>query len=446
MKRSVRQPDDSPAETAARGSRTPATVWKTALAGGAGSVIEYYDFSLYANLAIFVSAAFLSRADPAIAILDTLAVFGSGFLLRPVGAIFFGRLGDRRGRKTALLASVLLMGLASAAVGMLPSYSSVGVLAPVLLLLTRLLQGFCAGGEASGASTYIAETAPARLRGFFGAFTPAGIALGTAAAGGLAAALTAVLGEEAMHAWGWRIPFLLSLPLSFVVLYLRSRLPESAQFTENAARGELAGNPLRHLLAHEWRAVLKLILLAFSMTCTAYVGHIYLNTYLVKQLGYPAGEALGANAIITVVLAVLMPAAAWLSDRFGRRRIYAFSMAGYVVLTVPAFLWMARGDGLSLILAMTVSLLPWVFAQAVGYPLFTELFGSRARMSGVALGFSLGTILGGGFGPYLAQFLLTTTGYGLAPAWYMIAAAAIGLATLRFTGASRLDEPEGGLP
>lgn len=446
MKRSLRETDRSAADNPARGLRTPSAVWKTALAGGAGSIIEYYDFSLYANLAIFVSAAFLSRADPATALLDTLAVFGSGFLLRPVGAVFFGRLGDRRGRKAALLVSVVLMGFASSAVGLLPTYSSAGVLAPVLLLLTRLLQGFCAGGEASGASTYIAETAPARLRGFFGAFTPAGIALGTAAAGGLAAALTGLLGDQAMHAWGWRVPFLLSLPLSFVVLYLRSRLPESAQFTENAGRGRLPGSPLRHVLTHERRAVAKLVALAFSMTCTAYVGHIYLNTYLVKQLGYPAGEALGTNAIITVVLAALMPGAAWLSDRFGRRQIYAASMAAYVVLTVPSFLWMARGNGFSLILAITVSLLPWVFAQAVGYPLFTELFRSRARMSGVALGFSLGTILGGGLGPYVAQLLLTSTGKALAPAWYMIAAAAVGLVALLFTGPSRLDETPSGRP
>lgn len=428
--------------TAAR--KPKPTVWKTAVAGGAGSVIEYYDFSLYANLAIYISAAFLSRSDPGTALLETLAVFGSGFLMRPVGALFFGWLGDRHGRRTSLLASVLLMGLASSVVGLLPGYASIGIVAPALLLLMRLVQGFCAGGEASGASTYIAETAPARLRGFFGAFNPAGIAIGTAAAGGLAAAINALFGSAAMAEWGWRVPFLISLPLSLVVLYLRSRLPESAQFAENVRDGVAARSPFRAAFGEEWPAILKLVVLSFSMTCTAYVGHVYLNTYLTAQLHYPAGEALSTNSVITVIFGVLMPFAALSSDRFGRRQVYAAAMIGYIVLALPAFLWMAPGSGVPLWLAMAVSFIPWVFAQAVGYPLFTELFGSRARLTGVAFGFSFGTILGGGFGPYVAQLITTSTGWNLAPAAYMAGSAFIGLLGLLFVGRSRIDEPAAG--
>lgn len=431
-------PGEGPSSTP--GARKPA-IWRTAIAGGAGSVIEYYDFSLYANLAIYLAAVFLARTDPGTAILDTLAVFGSGFLMRPVGALFFGWLGDRHGRRTSLLTSVVLMGLASSAVGLLPSYASVGVVAPVLLLVMRLLQGFCAGGEASGASTYIAETAPARLRGFFGAFNPAGIAIGTAAAGGLAAAVNGIVGDTAMGQWGWRIPFLLSLPLSFAVLYLRTRLPESAQFTKNVRTGVAAASPFRAALKDEWPALLKLVVLSFSMTCTGYVGHVYLNTYLTKELHYPASQALSTNSAITLVFALLMPFAAWSSDRFGRRQVYGAAMVGYVILALPAFLWMAPGSGVPLGLAMAVSFVPWVFSQAVGYPLFAELFTSRARMTGVAFGFSIGTILGGGFGPYIAQLLTTTSGWNLAPAAYMAGSALIGLIALLFVGRSRIDEP-----
>ncbi|WP_433874499.1 MFS transporter [Sinomonas atrocyanea] len=444
MKRLTETPDLSTEgariSTTDRGPARKRAVWKTAIAGGAGSVIEYYDFSLYANLAIYLSAAFLSRSDPGTALLDTLAVFGSGFLMRPVGALFFGWLGDRHGRRTSLLTSVVLMGLASSAVGILPTYAALGVAAPLLLLVLRLLQGFCAGGEASGASTYIAESAPSRLRGFFGAFNPAGIAIGTATAGGLAAVVSAVVGSEAMSEWGWRVPFLLSLPLSFAVLFLRSRLPESAQFAKNVRTGVAAGSPIRAALVGEWRAVVKLVLLAFSMTCTAYVGHVYLNTYLTAQLYRPAEEALGTNSIITVVFALLMPCAAWVSDRFGRRRIYGAAMVGYIVLAIPAFQWMAPDSGVPLALAMAVSFIPWVFAQAVGYPLFTELFGAKARMTGVAFGFALGTILGGGFGPYVAQLLMTATHWNLAPAAYMAASALVGLIALRFVGPSKIDD------
>lgn len=445
MKRSATNPDattGAAVRTAQPGpaerTRRPA-VWKVAVAGGAGSVIEYYDFSLYANLAIYISAAFLSRSDPGTALLDTLAVFGSGFLMRPAGALFFGWLGDRHGRRTSLLVSVVLMGLASSAVGILPTYAALGVLAPLLLLILRLLQGFCAGGEASGASTYIAETAPPRLRGFFGAFNPAGIAIGTAAAGGLAAVVSTTFGTSAMAAWGWRVPFLLSLPLSFVVLYLRTRLPESAQFAKNVRTGAAAASPFRGLI-EEWPAVVKLVLLSFAMTCTGYVGHVYLNTYLTAQLHIPAAEALGTNSLITVVFALLMPFAAWSSDRFGRRRMFGAAMAGYIVLALPAFLWMAPGSGVPLGVAMAISFVPWVFSQAVGYPLFTELFGSKARMTGVAFGFALGTILGGGFGPYIAQLLTTASRWNLAPAAYMGASAIVGLVALLSVGHSKIDD------
>lgn len=448
MKKSAEKPSASPAAVVQEAVAAPPvrsrTVWKTAIAGGAGSVIEYYDFSLYANLAIYISAAFLSRSDPSTALLDTLAVFGSGFLMRPVGALFFGWLGDRHGRRASLLASVVLMGLASSAVGILPAYASLGIVAPLLLLTLRLLQGFCAGGEASGASTYIAETAPARLRGFFGAFNPAGIAIGTAAAGGLAAAVSAVVGNSAMAEWGWRVPFLLSLPLSFAVLFIRSRLPESARFVQNARTGVAAASPFRTAIVEEWPAVVKLVVLSFSMTCTAYVGHVYLNTYLTAQLHYPASEALATNSWITVVFALLMPFAAWCSDRLGRRRVYGAAMAAYVVLAVPSFLLMAPGSGIPLGLAMAVSFIPWVFSQAVGYPLFTELFGSRARMTGVAFGFSIGAILGGGFGPYIAQLLTTATHWNLAPGAYMAASALVGLVGLLFVGRSKIDDAPGG--
>lgn len=443
MKRLTETPDvamdGAPVSTVDRRPARKPAVWRTALAGGAGSVIEYYDFSLYANLAIYISAAFLSRSDPGTALLDTLAVFGSGFLMRPVGALFFGWLGDRHGRRTSLLVSVVLMGLASSAVGTLPTYAALGVAAPLLLLVLRLLQGFCAGGEASGASTYIAETAPARLRGFFGAFNPAGIAIGTAAAGGLAAVVSSAVGSTAMAEWGWRIPFLLSLPLSLAVLFLRTRLPESAQFAENVRTGAAAASPFRGLV-QEWPAVVKLVLLSFSMTCTAYVGHVYLNAYLTAQLHIPAAQALGTNSVITLVFALLMPFAAWSSDRLGRRRIYGAAMIGYIVLAIPAFLWMAPGSGVPLPLAMAVSFIPWVFAQAVGYPLFTELFGSKARMTGVAFGFALGAILGGGFGPYIAQLLTTASRWNLAPAAYMAASALVGLLALLFVGRSRIDD------
>ncbi|MCU4295861.1 MFS transporter [Brevibacterium permense] len=412
------------------------TVWKTALAGGAGSLLEYYDYSLYAALAVFISSELMPASDPQVALLATLAVFGTGFFMRPLGALYFGWLGDRHGRKTALLSSVIIMGLASALVGLLPSYESMGIIVPIALVALRLLQGLCAGGEASGASTYVAESSPPRLRGFFVAFTPAGIALGTAAATGMASLVSFTFGESAMTEWGWRVPFLLSLPLSLLILWVRRTLPESAKF---AAPKEKTPAPIVSVFKHERPAVVKLVLLSFSMTLTGYVGHVYLNTYLTEELGYSTSEAFGTNSIITIVFAVLMPFAALFSDRLGRRRTYALAMIAYVLLTIPSFALMDPAEGVPLALTMAISFIPWVFAQAIGYPLFTELFSSTARLTGVAFGFSIGTIAGGGFGPYVAQWLTNLTGWVLAPAAYMTIAAIIGLVTVLTVGRSKID-------
>lgn len=418
--------------------RTGKTVWKTALAGGAGSLLEYYDYSLYAALAVFVSASIMPAGDPQTALLATLAVFGTGFLMRPLGAVLFGWIGDRRGRKASLLASVITMGLTSTAVGILPSFDSTGLFAPIALVVLRLVQGLCAGGEASGASTYIAETAPKNRRGFFGAFTPAGIALGTASATGIASLISLLFGETAMFEWGWRIPFLLSLPFSLAILWVRSTLPESAKFKKKASDSSNAA-PIVAIFAGERRAVVQLILLAFSMTLTGYVGHVYLNTYLTNQLHYSASAAFGTNSLITIVFAALMPFAALVSDRIGRRKTYAYAMIGYIILTVPSFALMDPESGFPLALTMGISFIPWVFAQAIGYPLFTELFSSTARLTGVAFGFSIGTVLGGGFGPYAAQWLTDQTGWALAPAFYMTVAAVVGLCTVLTVGKSKID-------
>ncbi|MHB9755281.1 MFS transporter [Streptomyces sp. BYX5S] len=421
-------------------SRVPRRVWRVSLAGGAGSAIEYYDFSLYANMAIFLSPLFFAGLSDTAAMLNTLAIFGSGFLMRPIGAIFFGWLGDTHGRKVALLGSVLTMGVASAATGLLPTSSSAGIVAPALLTLTRLVQGFCAGGEASGASTYIAENSPATLRGFFGGFTPAGIAVGTALAGGLAALCSLVLSDDQMHAFGWRIPFLMSLPLAILCVVLRRSLPEAPHMARS--KGNRRVSPLRHVLSSERPALLKVTCIAFAITCTAYVGHVYLNVHLTTELAQPETLSLTLNSLLTVGFAFLMPLAAYASDRWGRRRVFGLAMIGYVVLTLPMFLLMAVHNAVVLGLAMAVSFVPWVFAQAIGYPLLTELFSGTARFTGVAFGFGIGAILGGGFGPYVANWLTDATGWSLAPALYMVAAALCGVVSLRSVGPSRIDDPE----
>ncbi|WAP60659.1 MFS transporter [Streptomyces sp. S465] len=202
-------------------------------------------------------------------------------------------------------------------------------------------------------------------------------------------------------------------------------------------------SPLRYVLSSERPALLKTTCITFAITCTAYVGHVYLNVHLTTELGQPETLSLTLNSVLTVGVALLMPLAAYASDQWGRRRVFGLAMVGYVVLTLPMFLLMAVQNAFVLGLAIAVSFVPWVFAQAIGYPLLTELFSGTARYTGVAFGFGIGAILGGGFGPYVANWLTDATGWSLAPALYMVAAAVSGVVALRSVGASRIDDPEG---
>lgn len=412
-------------------SLSPASApWRTIGAAGIGTAIELYDFQLYAVLAVTFSPLFFA-AGGAAALLQSLAIFAVGFLVRPIGGIVFGRLGDRRGRAATLVITVLGIGTASAAIGLLPTYATAGLAAPVLLLACRLAQGFFAGGELTGASTYISESSPASRRGFFGAFNPAfatlGLTLATAAAG-----LTQLMaGEEAMHRWGWRIPFLMSIPLTALCFWARSRLEETPAFEAALRQQKIARAPLRELFASHRAALLKVILLAFVQNAAGYVCIVYLNIHLTRTLGYDSNGVFWLLTMVTLVASLLMPLTGAISDRLGRKPMLAAGFIGYMILA-PTSLYVASLGSFALTCAaVSVGAVPFVIVQSVGYPLYTELFPTRVRYSGVAAGFNLATILGGGTAPYVAAVLTSATGSTLAPAGYVVLTAIIGLVTLR---------------
>ncbi|MEH6819853.1 MAG: MFS transporter [Dietzia psychralcaliphila] len=409
----------------------PRLTRRAALAGGVGTLIEYYDFAVYGFLAVFIAPLFFPSQDPAASILSTLAVFGVAYVARPVGGIFFGRLGDRIGRRTALIASVVAMGIASGILGMLPTHAAIGVAAPILLVLVRLAQGFSAGGEIGGAATYIAETVPASRRGFFGSFTPIGATLGFAVAAAVVGLVTLIVGEEAMASWGWRIPFLLALPLAFVCLRIRMKLEDTPEFEAMAEKKEVVKNPLLGVLRdHPW-SVAKVVGVAVAMNGSGYIALTYFSVYLTNDLGFSKSAVYWTSAIAIACACATFPISGALTDRFGRKPVLIAGYLSYIVIAVPVF--MILGATQSIVVVGLVYFVYMVLngvVQVPAFPLFTELFGRSVRYTGVALGFNIGTIIAGGTAPYFAAQLVAWTGSGMAPAYWVIGVCVIGLLTV----------------
>ncbi len=404
---------------------------KAALAAAAGTAIEYYEFGVYGYLAVVLGPHFFPGDDPTAALLATLAVFGSAFLMRPLGGVLLGRLGDRVGRKPVLILTVVGMGTATMAVGLLPTADTVGVAAPCALLVVRLAQGFFAGGEVTGSATYLAEAAPPGRRGFFGAFTPVGVALGGGAAALVAGVVSTVLSERQLEAYGWRIPFLLSFPLILVALAARRHLADSEAFLEKKRERATAKAPLREVLTRHRGPVLKVTLLATGSNCGYWVGLIFMNIYLTSNLGYPKSSTFWIMGGIGLFVACLMPLFGALSDRLGRKKVITLGFAGYGILVVPAMLVMGLGNFPLAILAMVVLAVPMPIVQSVTYPTYAELFPTEVRYTGLSFSFNIGTILGGGLSPYLATWLIDGTGNLLAPGFLLMVAVVIALLTLR---------------
>lgn len=427
-----------PTSTRVEGGHPPGTVppRRAAIAAAAGTAVEYYEFGVYGYLAVIIGPLFFPNDNPTASLLATLAVFGSAFVMRPLGGIVLGRLGDRIGRKPVLITTVVGMGTATAVVGLLPTAESIGLLAPLALLLVRLAQGFFAGGEVTGSATYLSEAAPQGRRGFFGAFTPVGVALGGGAAALVAGLTTTLLDDEQLRDFGWRIPFLLALPLIAITLAARSRLEDSHVFIEETAKDAPAKSPLREVLTEHTAAVFKVIVLSIGSNTGYWVGLIFMNIYLTTYLGYPKSNTFWIMGGISLFVATLMPIFGGLSDRFGRKRIITIGFLGYAILVLPTMILMDRGSFALAVGAMVVLALPMPIVQSVTYPTYAEQFPTRVRYTGLSFAFNIGTIIGGGLTPYLATWLISETDNLLAPGFLLMIAVVAALLTLRTVGES----------
>jgi MHS family shikimate/dehydroshikimate transporter-like MFS transporter len=375
-------------------------------AGSVGTIIEWYDFFIYGTAAALVfNTLFFPNIDPLTGTLASLATFSVGFIARPIGGAIFGHFGDRIGRKVMLMITMVIMALATFAVGCLPTYQEIGVWAPILLVMLRFIQGICVGGEWGGASLMVIEHAPAARRGLFGSLVQIGAPLGLVTSSGVFALVT-MMPEADFKSWGWRIPFLLSILLLGVGWFVRARVPETPIFEELKRRGAISRNPLIEVIFKNPRSFFVAVGLKISEVSWFYILTVFIVVYATNQLKLPRALLLNAIFIAALVAAIAIPLFGWLSDHIGRRIFYFLGTIFTACFAFPLFWLLSTKDPQIIILTVVVALsLGWgtMFAQESAY--FPELFGTRVRYSGASLGFQVSAALGGGFSPIIATAL-----------------------------------------
>ncbi|GAA0947475.1 glycine betaine/L-proline transporter ProP [Pseudonocardia zijingensis] len=426
----------APSVAAARGegASAPASLARrSVVAAGAGNALEFYDFAIFASLTPVISQLFFPSGDPLAAILSTLALFAVGFVMRPVGAIVFGRLADRHGRRIPLAVAVLIMGVSTVLIGVMPTYAEAGVVAPLLLCVARLLQGLSVGGEFGTSASFLVEHAPPHRRGLYGSYAFFSSTAGSVIGAFVVLVLTISMSTEALHGWGWRVPFLLGFPLLVIGLYLRYRIAESPEFEQVKAENARSASPLRTLFAEHGRAFLTVIGICVGFNIAASTVQAFVLTYIRSVIGLSAVEALTTVVIATTVGVAMVPVFGHLSDRYGRKPVLVLACVLTVLLAYPSLLVIGlQGFGPALL----GQLILWVPVAAFGGAipaLFAELFPTQVRASGFGIGYGFGSAIFAGSAPFVATLLIDLTGYTLAPAWYMTAAGLVTLTVVVFS-------------
>jgi MHS family proline/betaine transporter-like MFS transporter len=403
-----------------------------ALAGvSAGNFVEWYDFAIYAYSSTTIARLFFPSGNDTVALLGTLAVFGLTFVTRPAGGVFFGRLGDRIGRRNTLVLILTLMGVSTTLIGVLPTYGDIGIAAPILLTLLRLCQGFSGGGESSGGATFLSEYAPSDRRGTWAGLSNSTQTLPFAAAALFILGLNTWMGDAVYTSWGWRVPFLMAAPFAVVGLFLRMRLDDTPVFRSLESTKKVAHAPLSQVLTGYRREVLLLIGIASLNAVAFYTVSSYFTTYLQSVVKLSATTALASNSVALLSYSLFIPLAGMVGDRFGRKRVIRTGALALAALAVPGYL-IAGSGGLGLaVVGQLLITLPLVAVASVVAVAQAELFPAPIRYTGAALGYNIAYAVFGGTAPFVGQYLVLLTDNKLTPAFYLIALALLALVPIR---------------
>lgn len=418
-------PDTRPGEKPT--PRTTPQQRRAIAAAGIGHFVEYYDYTVYGFVASSIALNFFPSEDPTASMLATFAAFALAFAARPIGGLVFSHFGDRMGRRGVLAASVLMMGAGALILGVTPTYGSIGVAAPLLLVIARLMQGFSTGGENAGAASFLLEYAPRNRRGFFTSLQMSALMAAMIFGSGFCALLRTVMPGDTFDTWGWRIPFLVGAALALIGLYVRLRLDDTPAFQRVEGTTAVARVPLVDTLRDHWRDVLVCTGFYTSSGVASYVLLVYMPTYSSAEFGVSDTQALYSNTLALAALGVLIPLAGSLSDRIGRRPPLLIFNLGLVVLSFPLIAFMAEGGFVRVLLAQLIFAVLSACFFGAGTAAAGELFPTRVRFTGLALGNNVATALFGGTAPFLATWLIAETGSSISPAFMLMAAGAISL-------------------
>lgn len=391
--------------------------FKAVTSAALGNVMEWFDFAVYAFFATIIAEKFFPATDPTVSILAAFAAFGSGFLARPLGSVIIGRIADTKGRKIALIITIYLMALSTVGIGLLPSYETIGIFAPILLVFFRLVQGLAAGGEFGGATAFIVEWAPENRRGLFGSFVMASLCAGMLLGSGAAALVTTFAPEEALSAWAWRIPFLLGVLILVIGVYMRKQVGEPPAFEaskkESHHQAESSG--------HAAIAALRAFGLSIAWTGSFYVLLSYMPTFSQTILHLTKAEALWSNTVGLLTIVIAIPALGLASDIFGRKRVLLLACAFFALLTYPLFSLMIAYPTFQVVVTCQIifSLLA-AFYNGPAPAAMAEMFSTGSRTLWMSLGYSISNAIFGGFAPFIVTLLIKLTGSSQAPSFYII--------------------------
>ncbi|MFK1552311.1 citrate-proton symporter [Pseudomonas aeruginosa] len=411
-----------------RASSQGASKSRQVVAAVIGNALEWYDFIVYGFLSSIIARLFFPSGDEYTSMLMTLATFGVGFFMRPVGGILLGLYADSRGRKAAMQLIIRLMTIAIALIAFAPDYAAIGVAAPLLIVVARMLQGFATGGEYASATAFLVESAPPDRRGLYGAWQLFGQCLAVFAGAGMGALVTHWLSPEALDSWGWRVPFVLGLLIGPVGLWMRRHLQETDEFQSAHSIPNVPRQPLLNVIKQHWRGVLVSMGMTIFGTASFYVILVHMPTFANTVLGLPLYEVFLIQMAAVLMMTLIIPIAGALSDRMGRRAVLFAATFVFFIIVYPLFAWLTAAPNLERLLVMQLVLcanLGVCFGPAP--TALAEQFPTHVRSTGISVGYNVAVMLFGGFGPFIVTWLVRASGTPVAPAWYVLFATLLSL-------------------